>query len=177
MQPPTFDPTVSFSDEEASQVGGRSTVRTAALDAILASAAATIEAIRDNLALIQRDDGALVDGIVPMRVLGSDVRALFGNWNPRGAWAAATSYAAKDMVSQGGSAYVAAAAHTSGTFADDLAAGKWIPVSLNSIAGQNVTVSPTGGIAATDAQSALAELDAEFRPGATLYSYITYGGF
>jgi hypothetical protein len=48
--------------------------------------------------------------------------------NPVAAWVTATSYAVgppADYVSQGGSSYQCLVAHTSGTFATDLAAGKW----------------------------------------------------
>lgn len=44
--------------------------------------------------------------------------------NPRGAWTTATAYAVRDLVTQGGVTYVVTQAHTSGTFATDLAAGK-----------------------------------------------------
>lgn len=44
-------------------------------------------------------------------------------YNPRGAWATATAYAAKDLVSSGGLWYLCLDAHTSGaTFAGDQAA-------------------------------------------------------
>jgi hypothetical protein len=49
-------------------------------------------------------------------------------YNNRGNWATATAYAispAADYVVQGGAVYACAVAHTSGTFATDLAAGKW----------------------------------------------------
>lgn len=42
------------------------------------------------------------------------------------AWATATAYAANAAVTQGGVAYLAVITHTSGTFATDLAAGKWV---------------------------------------------------
>lgn len=41
------------------------------------------------------------------------------------AWLTTTAYAIGDLVSQGGSKYYCTTAHTSGTFATDLAAGKW----------------------------------------------------
>ena len=43
----------------------------------------------------------------------------------RGAWATTTAYALADLVTESGLFYVCAAAHTSSTFATDLAAGKW----------------------------------------------------
>lgn len=42
--------------------------------------------------------------------------------NPRGNWATSTAYAVKDVVIQGGVPYIVVQAHTSGVFADDLAA-------------------------------------------------------
>lgn len=43
----------------------------------------------------------------------------------KGAWVTSTYYKVNDCVQQGGSGYVCMTAHTSGTFATDLAAGKW----------------------------------------------------
>lgn len=43
----------------------------------------------------------------------------------KGAWLTSTSYILQEIVSYGGSSYVCIEAHTSGTFATDLAAGKW----------------------------------------------------
>ena len=41
-------------------------------------------------------------------------------------WLTATSYVLDDVVTDGGNAYYCVEAHTSGTFATDLAAGKWV---------------------------------------------------
>lgn len=43
----------------------------------------------------------------------------------QGAWVTATAYAVNDAVEDSGSSYVCLVAHTSGTFATDLAANKW----------------------------------------------------
>lgn len=43
----------------------------------------------------------------------------------RGAWVTLTVYAVNDLVAQGGVIYCSQVAHTAGTFATDLAAGKW----------------------------------------------------
>lgn len=45
--------------------------------------------------------------------------------NPRGNWVTATAYAVRDLVIQSGTTYICTVAHTSGTFATDLAAGRW----------------------------------------------------
>lgn len=50
-------------------------------------------------------------------------------WAPVAAWATTTSYIADipvSVVTQGGSTYICLVSHTSGTFATDLAAGKWL---------------------------------------------------
>jgi hypothetical protein len=43
----------------------------------------------------------------------------------KGNWATATAYLVDDIVVRGGSTYICLVAHTSGTFATDLAANKW----------------------------------------------------
>lgn len=42
-----------------------------------------------------------------------------------GAWLTSTAYALNNLVSENGSVYICTTAHTSGTFATDLSAGKW----------------------------------------------------
>lgn len=54
-------------------------------------------------------------------------QGLIGAW--QGAWLTATAYVVGDAVSSGGSSYICLTAHTSGTFATDLAAVKWELVS------------------------------------------------
>lgn len=52
-------------------------------------------------------------------------------WSPPAAWLTATAYVAgppASVVVQGGETYVCLVSHTSGTFATDLAAAKWIKV-------------------------------------------------
>lgn len=50
---------------------------------------------------------------------------------PRGAWATATSYILKDIVTESSIVYLCTEAHTSGTFSTDLAAGKWAIMQLD----------------------------------------------
>lgn len=63
--------------------------------------------------------------------LAIDARTLLGlagqviNYNNRGNWVTVTAYAVNDLVMSSGIVYVCQVAHTSGTFATDLAAGKW----------------------------------------------------
>ncbi|WP_181168646.1 MULTISPECIES: carbohydrate-binding protein [unclassified Mesorhizobium] len=82
---------------------------------------------------------------------------IIGTW--LGPWATATAYVVNDVVSEDGSSYICVTAHTSGTFAADLAAGKWeivaqkgdvgAPGGVTSIAGL------TGTVTAADARDAL----------------------
>ena len=68
--------------------------------------------------------------------------------NPVAAWVTAHSYVVgppADYVSNGGSSYECLVAHTSGTFATDLAAGKWGLVAQVGTAGTNGTNAPTYG--------------------------------
>lgn len=51
--------------------------------------------------------------------------------NPRGAWGTGTVYALKDVVVESSIVYICTIAHTGGTFATDLAAGKWAVYQLD----------------------------------------------
>jgi hypothetical protein len=83
-------------------------------------------------------------------VAGPDGPAgVIGVW--RGPWLTATAYEVGDAVSQSGNSYICVTAHTSGTFAADLAASKWQLVAQKGdagvvqsiVAGGNVTVDNT----------------------------------
>lgn len=166
-QPNQYNPSTGFQQEETNQVAGRSTVRTAALDAELAAIRSSVNQLVTNIGLIQRDDGELKDGIVKLNSLSSAVLLLLGSQGftipATGlAWGAGRAYVVKDVVTNGTGTYVCAVAHTSGVFAADLAAGKWATIfdSVNYQAA-SISVTPTGGIGSTNVQSALAELDSE----------------
>lgn len=97
------------------------------LDTELDAVKNTLDQTLANLALIQRDDGALKNGIVGVAALSTDVRALMATGAAiRGTWVTATAYTIGNIVENGGLAYFCLAAHTSGTFATDLAASKWV---------------------------------------------------
>jgi hypothetical protein len=113
-QPPGYTPTTDFSQQEALNASGRSTVNTAALDAELANIETTLDATLGNLAQIQRDDGALKDTIVRVHTLSADVLGLMGGFKLRGAWQTATAYAVNDVVEESDYQYVCHVAHTSG---------------------------------------------------------------
>lgn len=165
-QPTAYSPATDFSQDELDNVGGRSTVRTAQLDGELAAIATTLAGVLTNLSLNQRDDGEIRDGRVKLFTLAADVLALLSTYGTtlRGTWLTATAYSSKDLVSQSGNTYICVSAHTSGTFATDLAAGKWLILSLGTAPGAGtVSFVPTATIAAVTVQAAIDEADTENR--------------
>jgi len=85
--------------------------------------------IIDALDAIQNDDETLGNASVhPDAFNAASLALMGGSWSPEGAWVTATAYVVGDVVSENGGSYVAAEAHTSGTFATDLAADKWLPL-------------------------------------------------
>ena len=178
MQPTPYNRTVRFNDEEASQVSGRSTVRTSALDVELDNAEVTLDGILANIAMIQRDDGQLKDSSVKTSTLSTEVLALFvATGVPRGLWLTAIAYIIKDLVQQGTNSYICASVHTSGVFATDLAAGRWVLFSTISVDASGVTFAPTVDISATNVYAAIIELNSEFRNAVNLSLYRSQGGF
>jgi hypothetical protein len=98
------------------------------MDAEFDALKVTTDAIRSRLGEIQRDDGQLKNLSVHPDALSAAVRVLLAPLGQvRGAWATATDYIVGDVVEGAyGGTYLAAQAHTSGTFTDDLAATKWL---------------------------------------------------
>ena len=166
-QPTPYTRTTDFSQDEQANVGGRSTVRTDRLDAELDNVELTLGQLLVCLALLQRDDGKLVDGLVEYYNLSSSCKAavLATKWTSRGLWATATSYAVNDMVDVSGASYICAVAHTAVTFAADYAAGKWQIFVAASTAG-GVSFTPTSTITSTTVQAAIAEVDTNLRAAA-----------
>lgn len=84
----------------------------------------TFDQVLTNLALIQRDDGRLQNGIVDYDAL--DPLLLAGGIYPVSVWATGTAYLAHQVVVHSGSMYQCLLSHRSGTFSIDLAAVKWL---------------------------------------------------
>lgn len=119
----------------------------ASLDADFGAALLSNNAIIDRLAQIQRSDGALANLVVtPDSLNASTLALMLATGTVRGAWLTLTVYAIKDLVSQAGLTYIAVTAHTSGVFATDLAAGKWLLLSLGSDLGAGLVMA-TGATA------------------------------
>jgi hypothetical protein len=60
------------------------------------------------------------------------------------AWVTSTAYTVGAVVTQGGVTYMCATAHTSGTFATDLAAAKWVATSAATTSGAGPGLYPSG---------------------------------
>ena len=126
-QPTRYVPSYDFSDFQADNPsdplpGDR-------VDLELAALRTTTDETLDNLALIQRDDGALANSIVTLDSLSAAARAIFAlGGTVRGPWATGTAYAVGDVVSEASKSYLCVVAHTSGTFSADLAASRWVVI-------------------------------------------------
>lgn len=177
MQAPKYTPTTDFSEDEANNTGGRSTVRTDRVDAELQNISTSTNALVDNLALIQRDDGKLTDGIVEPYNLSAATKAfaLATKWNARGLWATAQDYAVNDMIDVNGAAYICAAAHTSSNFATDYAAGSWQVFTAAATAAA-ISFLATSNILSSDVQSAVVEVDTNARASSSPLLSALYGG-
>lgn len=159
-QPPAYNKTRNFTNWQASNPN---TVFTGAdMDQEFDNIETTLDKTLNNLAIIQRDDGKLANASVHTDAFSAATLSLIAsNWTPRGLWVTLTPYIVGDMVEEsGGGSYVCAVAHTSGTFATDHTAGKWVVISAGNTAA-DITSAPIGNLAASNVQSALQELDAD----------------
>ena len=139
----------------AAEIDGNWTAIQAAID--------TLQAGGLSLTSVQpSSDGARVEFIASDgSVLGTFT--LPSPLSPMGEWQAAFPYLARQVVTEGGSSYLCAAAHTSGTFADDLAAGKWMPLGGGiaeppTALDVSYTPVPFGILTATELQGAVDQL-------------------
>lgn len=101
----------------------------ASLDAEFNAIVQTAARLVANIALIQRDDGALRNGSVTFDTLRPDVLLVLGasgTWVLRGPWVTGTNYAASDVVTNGTQTLAAVSAHVAAAaIEDDITAGKW----------------------------------------------------
>lgn len=120
-QPPAYNPQHDYSDFSASFPNIPHNGQW--LDDDFDDINITLDAVLANLALIQRDDGQLANQSVGIDQLKPEIT--FGFNSPTN-WLTATAYAVRDAVwFDQYKLYRCLIAHTSGVFADDLAAGKW----------------------------------------------------
>ena len=134
-QPTPYTPTTDFSQEESNNVAGRSTVRTPAIDTEFSNLALTLSEVLANLAILQRDDTLLMNGIIKghefsgdaisylSSMLSSSTNSVFvwrGDWSASG-----TDYQQLNLVHYGGSVYICLANHTSGATTPDADLVNW----------------------------------------------------
>lgn len=176
-QAPQYTPETDFSEEESLNAGGRSSVNTAKLDAEFASIAASVNALQANLKILQRDDTKLRDAVVEINALSAAVIAFLGgsDFNPRGNWVTGAAYARLDMVTSGGSNYVALVAHTAGaSFAADLAAGKW-QLFVGQASADGIAFTPGADLSSTTVQDAIEEVQANQQTNSRALLAYNYG--
>lgn len=145
-QPPPYNRFQRQSDYQAAHPLPGPALDGVGLDAEFDRIKTTLDATLANLALIQRDDGLLRNASVSPDTITSALAIMIAGWTIRGPWVTATAYVLKDYVTQGGNGYVCIVAHTSGTFATDLAAAKWALVSTK---GDTGLTGPQGAPGAT----------------------------
>jgi len=158
-QPPPYNRSFSFVNFQATNPS--TPLPASPLEQEFNNAKATLDAVLANLVLIQRDDGALKNASVGLDQLKAEVPVGF---NVPVVWTTATAYTANSStVFNGAGFYRCLVSHTSGTFATDLAAGKWqLIADLSSVPLKNasqITVTPSGSLT-SDVQTSLQALDA-----------------
>lgn len=119
-QPTPYRRGYDFSDAGGAQPPG------GPLDDELDDIGLTVSQILRNMALLQRDDAALRNGIVGIDALDSRVLGLIsgGTFSIAGTWQTATNYPSGAFLTDDGAIYLVMEAHTSTTIVDDLAAGR-----------------------------------------------------
>jgi hypothetical protein len=100
------------------------------LDSEVAEIAATLTATQARLAELQRDDGAVRNGVVGFLAMSADVLAAFASIgsNYRGQWSPGQNYVSGDLVISGidNYPYLCGEPHTSSaSFESDFSAGVW----------------------------------------------------
>lgn len=140
-----------------------------ALDAELENVELSIDGTISNLALLQRSDGALRNGIVTNDALAPDLQTGIA---PAVPWSAGIQYVVGDVVFSYTAFYRCVVAHISTDFATDLAAGKWTvsadltPIVTDAIAARDAaeaaaaTATTQAGIATTGASTATTQAGA-----------------
>lgn len=159
-QPTAYNRQASFSNIQATNP--RAPLPGNTLDAELNAVKATIDEILTNIALIQRDDGALANASVGLDQLSEEIEV---GWEAPEVWVTATAYVVGNTVFNGSGFYRCLVAHTAGTFATDLAASKWELIvdlsDLTIVDASQIANTPAGSIAATTVQAAINELASE----------------
>lgn len=160
-QPPTYNRTTSFANLQA--ISPTAPPPGNLMDVEFNNVKATLDQTLANLKLLQRDDTALANGSVGLAQLSTGLTIGF---TAPTSWATATAYIASpaSTVFNGGKFYSCLASHTSGTFATDLALGKWVLIadltSIPLVNASQISVVANGGLVSSDVQTSLNAIDA-----------------
>lgn len=155
--PTVYERQANFTSYEASNPA--SPKPGASLDAEFNAVKTSIDETQDRLAEIQREDGALVNGIVTLDSLAASVTALLTlEVDPRGAWVTSTSYLENDLVTTNSKLYLCLEDHVSSVFATDLSNAKWQLIGVSAPTATDVDFTPAAGVAAVTVQAAIEEV-------------------
>jgi Repeat of unknown function (DUF5907) len=149
-QPTAYFPTYNFTQFQASHPS--TPLPAASLDAELFGISTSLTEVCTNLALIQRDDGALANQSVGYDQLKSGIS--IGLAVPATNWTTGTAYVKDAIVYQNNSIYSCLVSHTATVFAADLASGYWV-VLINT--GQYVNAAATSATQAATYAAALVD--------------------
>lgn len=149
-QPTKYVPAFNFGDAQAADP--TAPVPGEKIDVEYLRVKRTLDEILANLALIQRDDTAVANKTIGFDQLKDELNG-FG-FNPPSPWVSAKQYVARDTVFAGDAFYRCEVAHTSGVFAADLAAGRWLLVA--DFTASNAAAAASAAAAATSATNAAA---------------------
>ena len=123
-QPRVYSQSTNFTDHSTTNPSDPHSG--ANLDTEFVEVKQNLDDLNTNIALLQRDDGKLINEAVHKDAFDQDALTLIGlkGFTVRGAWAAATAYASGDIITNNDSTYLTTTAHTSSSaFSTDTA--KW----------------------------------------------------
>lgn len=159
-QPPVYNRLTSFSNLQALNPTGQPPGNS--MDAEYDAIKTTLDATLADLKLIQNDDGTVANQSIGPAQLSAQ---LVLGFNAPSAWVTAHTYNASpaSTVLHGTGLYICLISHTSGVFATDLAAGKWLLVldlsTLTFGTASQISVVTDGGLVTSDVQTSLNALD------------------
>lgn len=180
--PTVYDVTYSYSGFQQAQ--GDNSFPGTQLDADLIGLHDSVSALALFTQGVMRSDGRLNNGVVTYDSLAAELQT--AGLAPATAWSTPTSYLLGNAVTINSNLYRCLIAHTSGVFATDLAAGKWIFVAAL-ITGPTGPQGPQGSVSDYDTRALavaatiaapinylrLAGFSAAGDGGAALYSRVT----
>lgn len=158
-QPPVYQRQYNFTAFQTTQP--TATLPANEVDVEYNAIKVTLDAVLANLALLQNADGTVANASIGLNQLSTAITAGF---TAPVAWVTGTAYSASpaSTVFQGTGFYTCLISHTSGVFATDLAALKWVKVmDLSTIvlgSGVNIAFTPPAGMISTNVDAAIKEV-------------------